>query len=87
MTSSPERVAEGQTVFASACAGCHGANAQGGRAPNLADATWVGVASKDDHAGIFRIIKEGVPGRMPAMGGRQLTDDQIHALTFYIQSL
>ncbi len=97
LVSSPELIAEGQAIFAGAgrCAGCHGEGGQGGRAPSLSDDDWLWVDGEGDrHAQIFAVIKDGVSeprggGRngMPAMGGATLTDAQIHALTFYVESL
>jgi mono/diheme cytochrome c family protein len=92
-----ELIAEGQTLFASAgrCGVCHGPTGAGGRSgPNLTDDTWLWVdTSGDVHAQLFRIIKEGIPEPrqaqigMPAMGGGNLTDQQIHAIAAYVASL
>ncbi len=90
-------VAEGQALFASAgrCAVCHGANGVGGRSgPNLADDTWIWIDPAGDvHEQLFTIIKEGIPQPreartgMPAMGGANLTDEQVHAIAAYVASL
>ena len=56
---SPESIASGQKLFASACSACHGKTGEGGRGPNLADGVLV-RRSKDER--LFSSIKNGVPG-------------------------
>jgi len=52
--------ANGQQIFASSCAGCHGLDGRGGeRAPNIAEAP--AVQRLSDEA-LIRIVSEGVPG-------------------------
>ena len=97
VTVTPEMVAEGRTLYTNPgrCNVCHGATGLGGRVgPNLADNTWLWVdPAQNLHNQIFNIIKQGVPQPkvaptgMPAMGGAQLTDDQIHAIAAYVESL
>jgi putative heme-binding domain-containing protein len=57
--------ADGQQIFASACAGCHGLDGRGGeRAPNIAQATATQRLSDEN---LIRIVSEGVAGTgMPA---------------------
>lgn len=93
----PELIAQGQTLFAGAgrCGVCHGATARGGRlGPNLTDDEWIWVEpGANMHTQIFDIIKNGIatprqyPTGMPAMGGGNLTDEQVHALAAYVGSL
>lgn len=73
-------VAPGRTLYSSlACAGCHGANAQGNLGPALHH-----LGAPD--AKIANSIASGYPGRMPAYKD-QLTAAQIQTLVAYIQSL
>ncbi|HEY0652254.1 MAG TPA: PQQ-dependent sugar dehydrogenase [Chryseosolibacter sp.] len=95
-----QAIAEGQRLFATHCANCHGNAAQGavkagfdisiitergGKQPSdLTDATW-------DHgstdAEIFKVIKEGMPSvMMPPFQG-SLTDNQIRSVIGYVRSL
>ena len=60
-------------------------------APPLNDTTWLNVDGSYD--AIVGLIKSGVPqpkqfpAAMPAMGGAQLTEDQIKALAAYVYSI
>lgn len=91
-----EMVAQGQQIFTSTgnCYTCHGADAKGTQlAPDLTDATWLNISGTYDE--IQNIVKNGVPqpkdpthaAPMPAMGGAQLTDDQVKAVAAYVWSL
>ena len=88
----PEMVASGQTTFGQICFSCHGADAKGTQlAPNLTDAEWLNTDGTYD--GIQKVVKEGVatpkqhPAPMPAMGGGNLSDDQVKAVAAYVWSL
>ncbi len=93
----PEMVALGNRIFhgqvaGAACAGCHGAGGQGSPVgPNLTGKQW--LWSDGSYAGIKKTITEGVPepkqfrSAMPAMGGTQLTPEQISAVAAYVWSL
>lgn len=74
------------------CYACHGANAKGTPlAPDLTDGTWINIDGS--LASIARVVKEGVsapkqhPAPMPPMGGAQLTDAEIQAVSQYVFSL
>jgi mono/diheme cytochrome c family protein len=86
-----ERIYRGQ-VGGAACTGCHGANGGGSPlGPDLTGKKW--LWSDGSYAGIKKTITDGVPqpkqyrSPMPAMGGAQLTADQVSALAAYIWSL
>ncbi|HMI54205.1 MAG TPA: c-type cytochrome [Candidatus Saccharimonadales bacterium] len=86
-----ERIYRGQ-VGGAACTGCHGNKGQGSTVgPNLTSKQW--LWSDGSYAGIAKTITDGVPqpkkyrGAMPAMGGAQLTADQVSALAAYVWSL
>lgn len=89
-----EMVTQGQQIFTSTgnCFTCHGPDAKGGQlAPNLADADWLNTDGTYD--GIQNVVKTGVaqpkqfPAPMPAMGGAQLSDDQVKQVAAYVWSL
>jgi glucose/arabinose dehydrogenase/mono/diheme cytochrome c family protein len=86
-----ERIYRGQ-VGGAACTGCHGASGGGSPlGPDLTGKKW--LWSDGSYAGIKKTITEGVPqpkqyrSPMPAMGGAQLTADQVSALAAYVWSL
>ncbi len=57
-------VGKAQAAYATNCAACHGANADGGIGPNLKDGTWIHGGNPAD---IFNVIQNGVPAKgMPA---------------------
>ena len=86
-----ERIYRGQ-VGGAACTACHGDSGQGtplGPALNRKNWLW----SDGSYAGIKKTIIEGVlqpkqyRSPMPAMGGAQLTPDQVSAVAAYVWSL
>jgi mono/diheme cytochrome c family protein len=86
-----DRIYHGE-VGGAPCAGCHGANATGSPlGPSLTSRKW--LWSDGSYAGIMTVIKEGVPhpkeyrSPMPAMGGAQLTSDQLAAVSAYVWTL
>jgi glucose/arabinose dehydrogenase/mono/diheme cytochrome c family protein len=86
-----DRIYHGQ-VGGAPCAGCHGTNAAGSPlGPDLTSAKW--LWSDGSYAGILKTIREGVPNPkeyrspMPAMGGAQLTSDQLAAVSAYVWAL
>jgi mono/diheme cytochrome c family protein len=76
---SAQIIATGHNSFTQACSSCHGAKGQGGYGPSLYN-------SDLPDATIALIIKNGVKGKMPAVGS-QYKDSQIQSLTAYIRSL
>ncbi len=72
-------LAEGQKVYRSQCASCHGTKGGGGQGSKLAGVVEVKFPNIDDH---IRIIAEGKGGGMPAFGKR-LTAEQIEAVARY----
>jgi glucose/arabinose dehydrogenase/mono/diheme cytochrome c family protein len=86
-----DRVYHGQEGGAT-CVGCHGADAKGSTlGPDLTVNKW--LWSNGSYAGITATIAGGVaqPKRfrspMPAMGGAQLSSDQVMAVSAYIWAL
>jgi putative heme-binding domain-containing protein len=78
----PKAVEAGQKLFLNGCAGCHGAEGQGGRGPNLRDRVfWHPL----DDATLFSAIQKGVPGSpMPAAN---LPEDQAWQVVAFVRSL
>jgi glucose/arabinose dehydrogenase/mono/diheme cytochrome c family protein len=86
-----ERIYRGQ-VGGAACTGCHGDSGQGTPlGPDLTGKKW--LWSDGSYAGIAKTITEGVSqpkqyrSPMPAMGGAQLTPEQVSALAAYVWSV
>ncbi len=82
LSSQPQAVELGKSRFSEACAACHGANAQGGRGPNLAQNEHV-VHLNDEQ--FFNTIRHGIPAAgMPAF---PLPDTAIWQLVTFLRSL
>jgi glucose/arabinose dehydrogenase/mono/diheme cytochrome c family protein len=86
-----DRIYHGQ-VGGATCTGCHGTNAKGTPlGPDLTSSHW--LWGDGSYPAIAKIITSGVPqpkqyrSPMPAMGGAQLTPDQVSALAAYIWGL
>jgi glucose/arabinose dehydrogenase/mono/diheme cytochrome c family protein len=86
-----DRIYHGQ-VGGATCTGCHGVNAKGTPlGPDLTTSHW--LWGDGSYPAIAKIITTGVPqpkqyrSPMPAMGGAQLTPDQVSALAAYIWGL
>jgi mono/diheme cytochrome c family protein len=70
--------ATGADIYSSSCAGCHGAQGQGGVGPSLIDAPAAVV--------VIRAITANGAGTMPGFAD-QLTDSQIDLISAYVASL
>jgi mono/diheme cytochrome c family protein len=83
----PTKILDFSFLYATNCAGCHGANGKGGPAIGLGDPVYLAIA---DDATIRRVTADGVPGTtMPAFAqhsGGMLTDDQINVIIGGIRS-
>jgi len=77
-------VPQGQPIFSSMCASCHGLDGRGSeRAPNIAQKPEVQHLSDD---ALTRIIQEGVPGTgMPAF--RSMATSEAKAVVAYLRTL
>ena len=84
----------GQQLFAAGgnCFSCHAMDASGGPlGPNLRDGEWLHSDGSID--GIAQTIQVGVaqpiqyPAAMPAMGGAQLSPEQVRQIAAYIYAL
>jgi len=83
----PNKVVDFAVLYATNCAGCHGANGTGGAAIGLADPVYLAIA---DDATIRRVTTNGVPGTaMPGFAqsaGGLLTEEQIDAVVHGIRA-
>jgi len=78
-----EALAAGLQIFATQCAACHGANAEGSSiAPALNSAD---LRASTTDADLARIIEQGVPGTLMAGWGRVLTNEDITNLALLIR--
>ncbi len=83
----PERAAEGAEVYRGEgnCIGCHGAGGRGAEAaPPLSDGRWSHISGT--YPEIVRVVTLGAPG-MPPMGGAELTDAEVCAVSAYVYSI
>src|SRR6266478_499136 len=78
----PDAILAGRKLFVASCSGCHGANAEGCRGPNLTE----GRQIRRLRAGaLFASIKSGVPGT--DMPPSNLAEDQIWRLVAFVRDL
>ena len=78
----PEDLAEGQSVFGTQCAYCHGPKGEGGQGAVLARPS---LKHAPDDQALFRVVREGIPGtRMPASA---LTTLQIWQVVAFVRTL
>jgi aldose sugar dehydrogenase len=73
----------GMLLYTERCAGCHGVDVAGGRAPSLFDDVWTRVKTDDD---IARLITEGVPETEMFPQKDLLTEAQIWQIVAYIRT-
>src|SRR5882672_2823533 len=78
----PDAILAGKKLFMASCSGCHGANAEGGRGPNLTEGRQ--IRRLNDKA-LFASIRSGVPGT--DMPPTNLPDDQIWRLVAFVRAL
>lgn len=85
LTADSIRAQQGQPLYATACAACHGADGRGaeGLAPNLADKVWLYGSSE---AAIVETIANGRMNHMPAFGDF-LGEAKVHLLAAYVYGL
>jgi aldose sugar dehydrogenase len=69
-------------LYTERCAGCHGVDVAGGRAPSLFDDVWTRVKTDDEMA---RIIADGIPQTEMFPMRDILTEQQIWQLVTYIR--
>lgn len=93
---SQEMLEEGQAIFTGQgiCYTCHGQDATGTQlAPDLTDDEWINIPEPITQGKIVTLVKSGVadpveyPAPMPPMGGAQLSDEQLQAVSAYVNQL
>jgi cytochrome c oxidase cbb3-type subunit 3 len=78
------QVSEGEAVYKSTCASCHGQKGEGLIGPNLTDQYWLHGGS---HMDIYKVVAEGVTANgMPAWEG-VINQDEMVAVVAYIDSI
>src|SRR5437867_7128696 len=78
----PDAIRGGMGLYRARCADCHGMDARGVRAPDI---TQVWASGRTD-AGLFKTIKEGVPGTaMPS--NRRVQDAEAWQILAYLRTL
>jgi mono/diheme cytochrome c family protein len=89
-----DMVNQGQQLYRGQgnCFTCHGMNAEGTQlAPALRDQDWIQIDGSFES--IVTVIRTGVatpqqyPAPMPAMGGAQLSEDQMRAIAAYVYAI
>jgi mono/diheme cytochrome c family protein len=85
-------VDEGQQMFGTVCAACHGQGGVGtASAPALNDSKWLWISGQ--YPEIVARIESGVPqpkehpAPMPPRGGGSFTDDQVKQIAAYVYAL
>ena len=71
------------TLYTERCAGCHGVDLNGGRAPSLFDEVWARGA---DDESVVRNIMHGIPNTEMVPFKDQLTEPQIWQLVAYLRT-
>ena len=95
-TYAPDDIAQGETLFASTCSACHGADAKG--LPNLGkDLTTSEYVRDNDDDILLTLLKEGRPSGhelnttgvdMPPKGGNpSLSDEDLLKIVAYMRSI
>lgn len=84
MSSDEEAVEEGEEVFKSYCASCHGPDGGGLIGPNLADANWIHGGAPDS---VYNTIAVGVLAKGMPPWEKSLTPEQMSQVTAYVLSL
>ncbi|MCE2504087.1 MAG: cytochrome c [Chlorobi bacterium] len=88
------RIRKGATIYSDKgnCVNCHKGDGTGTPlGPDLTDQTWINISG--DYLSIVENIRNGVqlpvehPTPMPAMGGGELTDEEVSAVAAYVWSL
>lgn len=78
-------IKKGESLFSTACSGCHGHHAEGKLGPGLADDYWSYPKNNTD-AGLFSSIYGGLSGSMGPQRGR-LTQDEILQIMAWLRSI
>ena len=83
LTGNADAIRFGTGLYRARCADCHGMDARGVRAPDL---TQVWASGRTDD-GLFKTLRNGVPGtEMPSVGVRT-TDNEVWQILAYLRTL
>lgn len=89
-----QMVQQGEEIFTGVgnCYTCHGMDGTGTQlAPDMTDDEWINIDGSYEQ--IVQLVNVGVPqpvehpSPMPPMGGAQLTDEQVRAVSAYVYAL
>ncbi len=75
------RLSQGEKIYTTNCAACHGMEGQGGVGPNLVDQYWIHGGSIND---VFAVIKYGVPSKGMISWQSQLAPTDIQNVASYL---
>lgn len=78
----PSAIRTGMTSFRGQCAYCHGMDARGAKGPDL-----TGMWTTRTEAGVFEVVKRGVPGTEMPPAGPMLPDDALWKTLAYLRTL
>ena len=69
-------IAEGQKIYASTCASCHGANLEGGIGLSLADSEWKNGGEPSDLINVvmYGVLENGMPAWGSVLGERRVQE-------------
>ena len=94
--SDQQMLAQGEAIFTGRgiCYTCHGQDGTGTQlAPDLTDDEWLNIPEPVTQEKIAVLVKSGVadpvehPAPMPPMGGAQLSDEELQAVSAYVYQL
>lgn len=76
-----EAITKGESLFSTACSGCHGHHAEGKLGPGLNDSYWTYKQAATD-PGLFSAIYGGLSGSMGPLRNRITQDDMLHIMAW-----
>lgn len=74
-------IAKGESLYSTACSGCHGHHAEGKLGPGLADDYWTYSRNNTDD-GLFSSIFGGLQGSMGPQRNRLTQDEILHVMAW-----
>ncbi|MBY5989994.1 cytochrome c(L), periplasmic [Roseovarius atlanticus] len=77
----PEYLDQGESIYSTACSGCHGHYAEGKIGPGLNDDYWTYPRNEED-VGLFSTLYGGASGQMGPMWGALTLDEMLLAMAW-----